>query len=108
MKDKNIAHYTRKTLPEGKTDLAKLKNLSEEEIEKAARADSENPRWTKKMLNSAVLKKKKKKIPIHMYVDEDVLAWFKLNGKGYQTRIHSVLKSYVHEHTQKNLMSHYS
>jgi uncharacterized protein (DUF4415 family) len=30
-----------------------------------------------------------------MRVDRDVLDWFKRHGKGYQTRINVVLRSYV-------------
>ncbi len=102
MRDKNTTHYTRDSLPKGKTNLARLKNMSEEEIENASKMDKENPRWTKKMLASAALHMPQKKVSIHMYVDEDVIDFFKLNGRGYQTRMHSVLKSYVHKHIQKH------
>jgi uncharacterized protein (DUF4415 family) len=76
--------------------------MSEEEIENAAKSDTDNPRWTKKMLDSAEVRMPQKKVSVHMYVDEDVIEWFKLKGRGYQTRINSVLKSYVHKHIQKN------
>ena len=96
MKDKDIVRYTRETLPKGKTDWDKITHITDEEIE--AQADSESPRWTKKMLNAAVLHIPQKKIVVHMYLDQDVIEWFKSKGKGYQTRINSVLKSYVHKH----------
>lgn len=96
MKDKDIVRYTRETLPKGKTDWDKITHITDEEIE--AQADSESPRWTKKMLNAAVLNFPQKKIVVHMYLDQDVIEWFKSKGKGYQTRINSVLKSYVHKH----------
>lgn len=35
------------------------------------------------------------KADLHMRVDRDVLDWFKRHGKGYQTRINAVLRSYV-------------
>jgi uncharacterized protein (DUF4415 family) len=98
MKGKNIVRYTRETLPKGKTDWDKLKNMSEEAIDKAAKSDQENPRWTKKMLEQATLSMPQRKVPIHIYIDEDVINWFKLKGRGYQSRINSVLKSYVHKH----------
>ena len=97
MKEKDIAHYTRKTLPKGKTDWERIINISDEEIENAVQDDRDNPRWTKKMLNSAILNFPQKKIAVHMYLDQDVIEWFKAKGKGYQTRINSVLKSYVHK-----------
>jgi uncharacterized protein (DUF4415 family) len=37
----------------------------------------------------------KKKERLSMRIDSDVLSWFKERGKGYQTIINSVLKSYV-------------
>ena len=98
MKDKNIVHYTRKTMPEGKTDWKRIAHLTEEEIEAAAREDHDNPSWTEDMLNNAHLRMPQKKISVHMYLDQDVIDWFKSDGKGYQTRINAVLKSYVHEH----------
>jgi len=98
MKGKNIVQYTRGTLPKGKTNWDKLKNMSEEEIDKSAKSDRENPRWTKKMLDTATLRMPQRKVSVHMYIDEDIIDWFKLKGRGYQTRINSVLKSYVHKH----------
>lgn len=35
------------------------------------------------------------KTPLTLRVDDDVLAWFKARGKGYQSEINSVLKAYV-------------
>jgi uncharacterized protein (DUF4415 family) len=32
-------------------------------------------------------------------LDADVLEWFRKQGKGYQTRINAVLRSYVHAQT---------
>ena len=98
MKDKDIVRYTRETLPKGKTDWDKITHITDEEIE--AQEDTDSPRWTKKMLNAAVLHFPQKKIVVHMYLDQDVIEWFKSKGKGYQTRINSVLKSYVHKHFQ--------
>ena len=102
MKDKNISRYTRDTLPRGKTDFEKLQNMSEEEVERGARLDKENPPWTQKMLNDAVLCMPQKKIVIHISLDKDIIDFFKLDGRGYQTRINSVLKSYVTKNNQKN------
>jgi uncharacterized protein (DUF4415 family) len=99
MKDKNIIQHTRHTLPKGKTDWKRIKSLSEEEIAMAAEADPENPLWTAEMLDSATVRMPQKKVSVHMYLDQDIVQWFKSDGRGYQTRINSVLKSYVHKHT---------
>jgi uncharacterized protein (DUF4415 family) len=37
----------------------------------------------------------KPKVDLHMRVDGDALDWFRQSGKGYQTRINAVLRSYV-------------
>lgn len=38
---------------------------------------------------------------VTLRVDHEVLEWFKRQGKGYQTRINAVLKSYMKAHLQK-------
>jgi len=36
-----------------------------------------------------------RKESITLRLDQDVLAWFRAMGRGYQTRINAVLKSYM-------------
>ncbi len=102
MKDKNIVRYTRHTLPKGTTDWKRVKATSEEDIETAAQSDPDAPLWTDEMFASAVLHIPHKKISTHLYLDQDIVTWFKLGGKGYQTRINAVLKSYVSKHMNKH------
>ena len=35
------------------------------------------------------------KQPVTLRIDEDVLVWFKAQGKGYQTRINKLLRQYM-------------
>jgi uncharacterized protein (DUF4415 family) len=42
-----------------------------------------------------------KKIPISFRVDPDVLAFFKAEGAGYQSRMNAVLRGYVRGHRAK-------
>jgi uncharacterized protein (DUF4415 family) len=35
------------------------------------------------------------KQPVTLRIDEDVLTWFKSQGKGYQTRINKLLRQYM-------------
>jgi uncharacterized protein (DUF4415 family) len=37
----------------------------------------------------------KPKADLHMRIDRDVLDYFRSTGRGYQTRINAVLRSYV-------------
>jgi uncharacterized protein (DUF4415 family) len=46
-------------------------------------------------LASARLVTPGRKEPISLRVDPDVLAWFRAQGKGYQTRMTAVLRQYV-------------
>jgi uncharacterized protein (DUF4415 family) len=45
--------------------------------------------------DNATTEMPKPKVDLHMRVDCDVLDWFRQSGKGYQTRINAVLRSYV-------------
>lgn len=40
----------------------------------------------------------KKSVSIRL--DNDLLEWFKNQGRGYQTMINAILKSYMHSHRQ--------
>ncbi len=37
-----------------------------------------------------------------MRLDQDVVDWFKAQGRGYQTRINAVLRSYVEAHRSRS------
>ncbi|MCB1884004.1 MAG: BrnA antitoxin family protein [Geminicoccaceae bacterium] len=41
------------------------------------------------------------KASIHLRVDNDVLAWFKAQGRGHLTRMNAVLRSYMEAHARK-------
>ena len=41
-----------------------------------------------------------RKAQITLRLDEDVLEWFRNQGKGYQTRINEILKAYKKAHEQ--------
>jgi uncharacterized protein (DUF4415 family) len=38
------------------------------------------------------------KVPVGLKLDDDVLGWFKSQGKGYQTRINTILRRYYETH----------
>ena len=42
------------------------------------------------------------KVPVKINYDADVLEWFRSFGKGYQTRINSVLREYMLSHCRGN------
>lgn len=80
-----------------RTDWARLRAMTEEEIEAAARAD---PEWEGLLdidWSDATLVMPRRKEAISIRLDEDVLAYFKSLGAGYQTRINAVLRHFVEQ-----------
>ncbi len=43
------------------------------------------------------------KKPYSLRLDEDVVAWFKAKGDGYQTRINAALREYMLSHGKKSV-----
>jgi uncharacterized protein (DUF4415 family) len=76
------------------TDWERLETQEEEDIDV-----SDIPELTPEMFAKAVVKRglktKENKSQLTIRVDRDVLAWFKLQGRGYQTRINSLLRAYM-------------
>lgn len=86
--------------PKGETDWARVDTQTDADIEAAMRTDPDwqddlDPDW-----DNAVLVVPPSKTPISIRVDDDVLAFFKAGGPGYQKRINAVLRSYM-THTLK-------
>ena len=73
-----------------------MKAASEADLEAAISSDPDEAGlrwdWTRARIEPVA------KSPINMRVDQDVLAFFKSNGKGWQTRMNAVLRSYMEHH----------
>jgi len=93
MSEKNIVQYSKNNLPEPTPEaiarFKKLKNMRDEDID-----FSDIPEITDEMWETAEIVRVPKK-GIYIKLDEDVLDFFKSQGKGYQTRINAVLKHFV-------------
>jgi uncharacterized protein (DUF4415 family) len=46
------------------------------------------------------LPKPRRKGHMTLRIDSDVLAWFRAQGKGYQSRINAILRRYFEQHTR--------
>jgi uncharacterized protein (DUF4415 family) len=46
------------------------------------------------------LPKPRRKGHMTLRIDSDVLAWFRAQGKGYQSRINAILRRYYEQHTR--------
>jgi uncharacterized protein (DUF4415 family) len=81
----------------GKTDWARIDAMTEEELEAATANDPDWTEFENLDWSDAVLVIPPKKQAISIRLDEDVLAFFKRGGNGYQRRINAVLRSYMQQ-----------
>ncbi len=77
------------------TDWKRVNALTDADIAKAIREDPDTFEITPAMWKHAKLVLPAKKATITMTVDPDVLAFFKRGGRGYQTRMNAVLRSFM-------------
>ena len=73
--------------------------MTDEDIRRAIADDPDAaPELTEEFWEKAVVVWPQRKIPTTVRLDADVLKWFRSLGKGYQTRINAVLRSYMQAH----------
>jgi uncharacterized protein (DUF4415 family) len=77
----------------------RLKNI--EEIHEKDIDYSDIPELDDSFWNDAKIEYPESKKPVTLRIDRDVLDWFKSTGKGYQTRINAILRSYVEAHNKR-------
>ncbi|NCC52096.1 MAG: 3-oxoacyl-ACP synthase [Spartobacteria bacterium] len=83
MKEKNSSKHS-------KTDWDYLAADSDDGID-----FSDIPKLDSNFWKNATLKEPQKKDSVTMRLDHDVLTWFRGMGRGYQTKINTVLRSYM-------------
>jgi uncharacterized protein (DUF4415 family) len=101
MKEKNITVVSRETPRKIRSDLDKLRKLTDEEIDASIADDPDWEEFKDIDWSKAVLVIPPKKKAISIRVDEDVLDYFKKEGAGYQRRINAVLRSYMQQKRKK-------
>ena len=91
MKHASISHKSR-------TDVKRLKSMQDSEIV----LDKDAPEWTPEMFARAIVRKGLKPVPtkslLSLRVDSDVLAWFRAQGRGYQSRMNALLRAFMEAH----------
>jgi len=78
------------------TSKARIKNLAlkpDAEIDYSDIPELDDEFWKKATVHIPNTKKS-----VSIRLDEDLLTWFKHQGRGYQTMINAVLKSYMQTH----------
>ena len=103
-KNEHIVSYTTEELRamqargESKSDWARAAAMTDAELEASIAADPDEARlvadWSK-----ASVEMPQPKAVLNMRVDRDVLEFFRRDGRGYQTKINAVLRSYVEQMT---------
>jgi uncharacterized protein (DUF4415 family) len=100
VKKEHIVRYSAKDLAgkrergETRSDWARAAAMTEEEIEADVATDPDEAGMVVDW-SSVSIKLPEPKADLHMRVDRDVLDFFRKSGRGYQTRINAVLRSYV-------------
>jgi len=80
-----------------RTDWDRIRAMTEAEIEAAAASDPDALPLDEAFWRTArvAVPPRVRKKHTGLRVDEDVLAWFRAQGAGYQTRMNAVLRAYV-------------
>ena len=60
---------------------------------------SDIPPVDRSLFRKMVVRMPERKAALSIRLDPGVVAWFKKQGRGYQTRINAVLRSYVEAHS---------
>jgi uncharacterized protein (DUF4415 family) len=77
----------------GKSDRTRLAKVTDAEIERMAQSDPDHPALDDEFWRGIEGPPSKEAISIKL--DQDVLAFFRKQGRGYQTRINAVLRRYM-------------
>jgi len=81
----------------GKTDWRRLDRQTPAQTETIAAKDRDGrPMSDEEWAMAEVIHPQK--VPVGLKLDDDVLGWFKSQGKGYQTRINTILRRYYETH----------
>jgi len=72
-----------------KTDWKRLAEMDDEAIDTSDIEELDEAFFERAELHVPAKK------PVTLRIDEDVLVWFKSQGKGYQTRINKLLRQYM-------------
>ena len=75
------------------TDYERLEAMTDEDIDFSDIPEVPPERFAKALVRKG-LKPVQRKAQLTLRLDADVLEWFRAQGRGYQTRINSILRAY--------------
>jgi uncharacterized protein (DUF4415 family) len=94
-KRKSMRKKRTSTTSKGKTDWRRVEALSDECIRRGIEEDPDAHPTDEAFWKKARIVMPQAKETMTIRLDADVLEWFRKQGKGYQTRINAILRSYV-------------
>ena len=86
---------TETTTNDSRTDWDRLAKMSDAEID-----FSDIPELDADFFRDAKVRMPQIKKAVSIRLDQDVLAWFRKQGRGYQTRMNAILRTYMQAHTR--------
>ena len=98
MKKRVVSYSELDDMPKPKPLSKRVKTMSEKQIHAAAESDVDAGLVPPGFWKGAQVVVPSEKVSVGIRLDSDVVEWFKIAGKGYQTRINAVLKSYMEAH----------
>ena len=88
------------TTNKSETDWERVRSMKDEEID-----FTDNPKVSPEMFARGILRKNlkpvKSKSQLTLRIDQDVIEFFKSQGRGYQTKINQLLRAYMEAHENK-------
>ena len=78
---------------ESRTDWERLGKMSDADID-----FSDIPELDAEFFKTAKVRMPRVKKAVSIRLDPDVLTWFRKQGRGYQTRMNAVLRTYMQAH----------
>ena len=100
MSTENIRRYTADELREmvrrgeSRTDWARIDAMTEAELEQAIAGDPDWADIPENWYEQAKAAMPKPKVPVSIRLDADVIEYFRGAGRGWQTRVNSILRAY--------------
>ena len=86
------------TISKPKTDWDALDTLTDEQVRTGIEADPNAHPTDEVFWKTAKIVRPQPKETMTIRIDADVLEWFRKQGRGYQTRINAILRSYMRAH----------
>lgn len=100
MNKSSIKHFTTDELRklaergESRTDIARVEAMSDEDVERSVANDSDWDGIPADWHKQAEAVMPRRKVPVSIRLDADLIEHFRSTGRGWQTRVNAILRAY--------------